>query len=95
MIASNIRPIKFSFFLIYDWLKSFQEFTAFALGGEANGCNGTYVKAYDGDKETDNLILNKVGFQIYLLFGLAHSDWSGPNFFASILKSVQVRECYS
>ena len=53
------------------------------------------MKAYDGDKETDNLILNKVGFQIYLLFGLAHSDWSGPNFFASILKSVQVRECYS
>ena len=50
-------------------MKSFQEFTAFALGGEDKGCNGTYVKAYDGDKETDNLILNKAGFQIDLLFG--------------------------
>ena len=57
----------------------------FALGGESNGCNGTYVKAYDGDKETDNLILNKVGFQINLLFELT-SDWSKPNFFGANFK---------
>ena len=60
---------KIHFFFFDDWLKSFQEFTAFALGGEEKGCNETYVKAYDGDKETDNLILNKASFQIDLLFG--------------------------
>ena len=69
------------FFLLDDWLKSFQEFTAFALGGEDKGCNGTYVKAYDGDKETDNLILNKAGFQIDLLFG--HFLLVGPIFCAN------------
>ena len=48
-----------------------QEFTAFALGGEASDCNGTYVKAYDGDKESDNLILNKAGFQVFP----GHDNW--------------------
>ena len=79
-ISLNFQPIFFplrwlaefstsNFFLFNDWLKSFQEFTAFALGGEDKGCNGTYVKAYDGDKETDNLILNKAGFQIAIWIG--------------------------
>ena len=88
----NFEPIKFIFFLFDDWLKSFQEFTAFALGGEDKGCNGTYVKAYDGDKETDNLILNKAGFQIAIWIG--HFSLV-ETIFARILKTIQVRKCYS
>ena len=56
-----------------------QEFTAFALGGEASDCNGTYVKAYDGDKESDILILNKAGFK-FSHGMIIEFDWSNASF---------------